>query len=258
MRGPIKWMAAAAFFAALLLWFAWCRPQGGAEAQSGTQILFRAMGVFRVFAVDALWMRMNSHIAAGRDGLVLTDARTLLELEPDSDEIRDFLHWHLAFTMAQRALSDADRAEWIEEGLEIAEEGLERNPDSVVLNRGLGMTLFMITDRQDIYRQVCVDRYGRQPVELAHAYLERAYAGSGDLRTLDFLLRALVNAATFEMDRARPDAARPLWATARRLIEEVLPRLSPDEEPPFLNDLLEFCRDQEAECEKLKKAGSNR
>ncbi len=253
MSGTVKWVVAASCFAVLLFWFAWSRPQGAEGTDK--QILYRAMGVFRVFAVDALWMRMNSHIAAGRDGLVLTDARTLLELEPDSDEIRDFLHWHLAFTMAQRALSDADCAEWIEEGLDIEEEGLKRDPDSFVLNRGLGMTFFMITDREDVYRKVCVDRYGRMPVELAHIYLERAYARSGDLRTLDFLLRALVNAATFEMNRAQPGAAQPLWAEARRLTEEVSGTFGSDADRGFLIDLLDFCRMKETECTESQKNG---
>ena len=257
MSSVVKWVLAAACFAALLFWFAWSRPHGLEGGGSGNEIVYRALGVFRVFAVDALWMRMNSHIAAGRDGLVLTDARTLLELEPDSAEIRDFLHWHLAFTMAQRALSDADRAEWIEEGLDIEEEGLERDPDSFVLNRGLGMTFFMITDREDVYRQVCVDRYGRLPVEMAHVYLERAYAQSGDLRTLDFLLRAPGRAATFEMDGGSVDRAGALWAKARRLTEVVLDTFSCDAERGFLLDLLDLCRTKETECTALGEAGQN-
>jgi|GEM_PF-3429178 len=255
MKGAVKWIVAAACVAALLFWFAWSRPQAAEGGGTDRQILYRALGVFRVFAVDALWMRMNSHIAAGRDGLVLTDARTLLELEPDSDEIRDFLHWHLAFTMAQRALSDSDCAEWIDEGLQIQEEGLERNPQSAVLNRGLGMTFFMITEREGVYRQVCLDRYGRLPVELAHIYLERAYAQSGDLRTLDFLLRALVNGATFEMERNRAGAAQPLWEKAGRLIKEASAILGSDGDGAFLDDLLEFCRGKETECAELQKSG---
>ena len=75
----------------------------GTDGEEREWTPYHALGVFRVFAVDALWMRMRTHKEEGRDGLVLADARAILKLEPDCDRIRDFLHWHLAFNMARRA-----------------------------------------------------------------------------------------------------------------------------------------------------------
>jgi len=208
MKSAMGWFLAAAVFLVLLL----LRPASGLPGEAGRpadaeHAVYRMLGVFRVFAVDALWMRMGSHMSAGRDGLVLSDARTLLSLESDSDEIRDFLHWHLAFNMANRAVGAASRAQWFEEGLDVQEEGLRRDPDSAVLNRGLGKTLFMLTGREGVKREVCLRRYGLLPEQLAHIYLEKAFEKSREPQTLLFLLQALANAAGIEAEQGRFAAA---------------------------------------------------
>ena len=69
--------------------------------------ILRLSGALRVFLVDAFWMRMHGHLREGREDLVLTDARTLLTLEPDSVRVRCFLHEHLIFNMAPKAVTDA-------------------------------------------------------------------------------------------------------------------------------------------------------
>jgi hypothetical protein len=204
------------------------------EAAPAEEILFRALGAFRVFAVDALWIRMSGHMSEGRDGLVLADARTLVRLEPRCDEIRDFLHWHLAFNLAHRAVTRDARIAWIDEGLDIIEEGLRSDPDSAVLNRGLGTTFFMITDREDEYTEVCLRRYGRRPVELAHIYFRRAFVRAGDDRTLAFLLQSLENAASFEMGRGRFEEAGALWSLAAGHAETDLAAVVGDDEAASL------------------------
>jgi len=235
MRKASRWLAGAAVSIAVLLLttpgpagprglLSPSSPASGKEAPAAEaeQVLFRALGAFRVFAVDALWVRMNDHKEAGRDGLVLSDARTLLALDPDSDGIRDFLHWHLAFNMASRAVSDDARAQWIEEGLDIEEEGLRRNPSSAVLNRGLGMTFFMITERTDVYREVCLRRYGRPPAAMAWVYLEKAWLASRGGRTLLFLLQSLENAALSEEGKGRRDSAARFYEKAAAYAREGL------------------------------------
>jgi hypothetical protein len=248
-------MLGALLFFVLLVWDAGLRPDplirasyGAAEAGAAPaeEILFRALGAFRVFAVDALWIRMSGHMSEGRDGLVLADARTLLRLEPRCDEIRDFLHWHLAFNLAHRAVTRDARIAWIEEGLDIVEEGLRADPESAVLNRGLGTTFFMITDREDEYAEICLRRYGRRPVELAHEYLQRAFTRAGDARTLAFLLQALENAANFEMDRGRFGEAEALWSHAAGLAEKDLAPVAGEAEAAnlaaFYRDMADRCR----------------
>jgi len=235
MKRTMGWFAAAAVFLVLLLLCPVSGLPGEAARPAGAEhALYRMLGVFRVFAVDALWMRMGGNMSAGRDGLVLSDARTLLSLEPGSDEIRDFLHWHLAFNMANRAVGEASRAQWFEEGLDVQEEGLRIDPDSAVLNFGLGKTLFMLTVSEDnnweIHREVCLRRYGRPPELLAHIYLEKAYERSGDLLTLQFLLQALANAADLEGERGRHGAAAELWAGAARHAAEGFAEIRGDDE----------------------------
>jgi len=208
-------------------------------------VLFRAIGVFRVFAVDALWVRMSTHQRAGRDDLVLSDARALLKLEPHSEKIRDFLHWHLAFNMANRALDEASEAQWFELGLDIQEEGLRRNPESVTLNRGLGMTLFMISDRQGPKRRVCHERYGVSPEQLAWSHLERSYQGRPEPRVLLFLIQALENGAAAEMALGADRQAERLWTKALRRSDKDLRALLGDEE---VAEMVAYYQKKTQEC----------
>ena len=258
MRNASCWLAGAAVSIAVLLLSAFgpTRPRGlffpsspasleETPAAGAEQVLFRALGAFRIFAVDALWVRMNDHKEEGRDGLVLSDARTLLALDPDSDGIRDFLHWHLAFNMASRAVSDDARAQWIEEGLDVEEEGLRRNPSSAVLNCGLGMTLFMITERTDVYREVCLRRYGRPPATMAWVFLERAWLASRDPRTLLFLLQSLENAALSEEEHGRANAAARLFEKAAAYVRKGLGPIRPAEDTAAV---VRFYEERAAEC----------
>ncbi|MHC4946230.1 MAG: hypothetical protein ACYTG7_24725 [Planctomycetota bacterium] len=183
-----------------------------AQEEEGFLPLLRMSGALRIFAMDALWLQMSAHLQEGREGLVLSTARTLLSLDPQSPKTRAFLHRHLAFTMARKAAEDMEKEEWIREGLEIVDEALKEYPDSVPLNRALGMSFFVRTEVRDMaFDRVCLERYGRKPVELAPFHLGRACAGEGGERTRLFWIASLMNAAYFEMNRARFAEAARLW-----------------------------------------------
>ncbi len=248
MKLPIKIAAA---MCGCLLAGIWALPRISVErdlSDDPDQAVFRALGAFRIFAVDALWMRMSGHVSEGRDGMVLADARTLLKLEPRSSEIRNFLHWHLSFNMALRAISDESRARWFEEGLDIQEEGLLNNPDDPVLNRGLGMTFFMRTGDRGVFRETCLKRYGKLPVQLAHVYLEKAWLESIDEKTLLFLLRALADGAAAEGEKGRYAEAGRLWAKAA---EHAAAGLAGQNDRERVDSLLDFYRERAAECRRL-------
>lgn len=231
------------------------RGVGEPGTDDPTQVLFQAMGAFRVFAEDALWMRMREHQSEGRDGMVLTDARTLLRLDPDSAEVRDFLHWHLAFNMAHRAVSDASRAQWIEEGLDIQHEGLERDPGSVVLNLGLGMTFFMRSEDEGVFSDVCLRRYGKKPVQMAPGYIEKAYSCRPEPETLLFLLQALKKQASFEAEQDNWNMASRLWSRAATLAATGMKGILTSSE---VDDLVRQLREKERECRNKESAGRKR
>jgi len=257
VRRAAKFILPGLFGIALLLWTGGALRSGrsGWDDRSGSgdpaQVLFQAMGAFRVFAIDALWMRMREHQSEGRDGMVLTDARTLLRLDPDSAEVRDFLHWHLAFNMAHRAVSDASRAQWIEEGLDIQHEGLDRDPSSGVLNLGLGLTLFMRSEDEGVFRDVCLRRYGDPPVRLAARYLEKAYSIRPTAQTLLFLLQALKNQAAFEAEQEEWVKAGRLWA---RAADFAVTGLKGVLEPGEVEEVVRQLREREEEG--LERAGT--
>lgn len=193
----------------------------GIEAAGETDsMLLRLSGALRVFIIDALWMGLHAHLSEGKESLVLTDARTLLKLEPDSPRIRYFLHWHLTFNMAYKAVTEAERIEWYREGLEIMDEGLTRNPDSSVLNRGMGMTCFLRSGRDEAFQVLCLERYGSYPMQLAPVYFEKAYTVLNDPDTWLFYFTSLLNAAHFEMESEAYGSASRLW-------QKVLDHLAP-------------------------------
>ena len=223
-RAALLFLCAALFLAGALLGTRLRRPRppGGTEAPA----LLRMAGAFRVFVTDALWIRMRAHQSEGREDRVLADARTLLALDPEDDRARAFLHWHLAFNMAAKALDEEERRAWMEEGLEIADEGLARNPGSFALNREVGLSLFTRsacnTDPRDgaarTFRRLCRERYGAPPVLLAPRFLERAFRArpDGDVRL--FLLAALGNAAYYRTARREYGPAAELWGKLLRFL----------------------------------------
>ncbi len=182
-----------------------CRPGESDES------LLRLSGALRVFLADAIWLKMRSHFHDGKESLVLSDARTLLYLEPDNPRIRAFLHWHLAFNMARKAVTDESRTEWYREGLDILERGLENDPSSAALNFRMGKTLFFRSGTDDVFRSLCIERCGLYPVQLAPTYLEKAYLAMNDAHSFLFFFNALENAAHFEMKQEAYGAAAKLW-----------------------------------------------
>ena len=188
--------------------------------------LLRLAGAFRVFVTDALWLQMRAHQSEGREDLVLADARTLLRLDPEDDRAGAFLHWHLAFNMAAKALDEEERRAWMTEGLDIADQGLARNPDSFDLNREVGLSLFTRsacnTDSRDgaarAFRTLCRERYGAPPVLLAPRFLERAFRSRPDDDLRLFLLAALANAAYYETARGGYRRAATLWEKLVRFL----------------------------------------
>jgi hypothetical protein len=173
--------------------------------------LLRMSGALRVFLVDALWLRMNAHLSEGNESLVLSDARALVSLDPDNAGLLSFLHWHLAFNMAHKAVDEPSRAEWLREGLEIMDQGLARDPDSHLLNHELGATFYLKSETSPTFDRICLERYGRDPLVLAPLYLERAYSARDELKTLLMLFTALLNAAGHQMALGEHAAAAEQW-----------------------------------------------
>jgi tetratricopeptide (TPR) repeat protein len=207
------------------------------------QSILKASGALRVFVMDALWMRMTAHVHGGNERLVLSDARTLLELDPDSPGIRIFLHSYLSFTMARRAVTEEEKARWIDEGLEILDEGLARDPDSMALNKGLGLTLFHRTEHGDeVFDRVCLERYGHLPVELAWKRFEKAL---DDPDVPAYLAASLINIARFEMDRGDYAEAAERW---RQAVERLPPWLELIDDEAEAERLANHCRDLRDYC----------
>lgn len=228
---PVVFLAAAAVTAGLL-------------PVEGERSMLRLSGALRVLVMDALWMRMTAHVHEGNERLVLSDARTLLELDPDSPGIRYFLHGYLSFTMARRAVTDEEKARWIDEGFEIMDEGLERDPGSIVLNKGLGLTFFQRTEYGDgIFDRVCMERYGGLPVELAWKRFEKAL---GDPDTLPYFTASLINIARLETDRGAYQAAAERW---REVVERLPPWLELIDDPAEAGRFADHCRDMRDYCE---------
>jgi hypothetical protein len=185
---------------------------GKSGEREGFIALLRMSGALRIFAMDVLWLRMSAHLQEGREGLVLSTARTLLTLDPESPRVRIFLHRHLAFTMARKAAGETEREEWIREGLQIMDEALEKEPDCPQLHNGLGFSFFIRTEHPtQAFDKVCLERYGRKPVELAPMHLEKAHVGENRERVTVFWIASLMNAAYHAMESERYAEAARYW-----------------------------------------------
>jgi hypothetical protein len=215
-------------------------PEGDSE-----DALLRLSGAVRIFFTNALWMRMSTHLHEGKEGLVLADARTLLRLEPNNLKLRSFLHFHLAFNMARKAVNDAARAEWINEGLEIMDNGLLRHPDAWELNHELGMTFFLRTGRSELFEKICLERYGHLPVELAPIHFEQAYHKEKEDVTLVGLYLSLLNAACHDMEQERYDSASRRWTKVLRYLTPGLDKVEEEADREafqgLFEDLLAYC-----------------
>lgn len=217
-----------------------------AALPGGTEELLRRSGAVRIFCLDALWMEMNAHLSQGNEGLVLSTARTLLELDPQSDRARCFLFRHLAFTMARKAVTEDESALWISEGFSIMEEALQRDPDAPWIHRELGLALFTRTEYPDAaFSRVCLARTGGAPAEQAPKHLETAWTGLGDEETGLFFTASLLNAARFAMERERYTQAAQYWGQA---LERMAPWLEGVEDPDERDELLAHYQDLETYC----------
>ncbi len=222
-------------------------------AEDATGLLLRLSGALRVFIEDGLWMRMRVHQYEGKENLVLSDARTLLLLNPKSDRIRAFLHWHLVFNMARKAATEIERAEWVREGLDLMEVGLAQNPDSPLLNREMGMTFFLrsqaaalvLSATQEQFRRICFERHGAYPVQLAPLFFEKAYETLGDQDTFLFFMTSLLNAASDAAARKAHAEAAALWS---KVLEHLSPWLEAFENEEDRAALIQYYRDHKEYC----------
>lgn len=239
------------------------RQQADPMRQDGAHF-FRMAGAIRVFAMDAIWMRMSAHQQEGNESLVLSDARTLLALDPDSAAIRAFLFRHLAMTMARKAASEVEAQAWIREGLAILDDGLalEEGPlpahAAFALHRARGLAFFIRSENPDpAFTQVCESEYGSPPILLAHSALAKALEARDDENTRLFHTASLWNAARFEMRHRRYAHAAELWKKANASLPfwlEAMEAIDTHEE------LTAFYRDVEAYCAlagEAKKEGEN-
>jgi hypothetical protein len=176
-----------------------------------------------------------------------------VSLDPDNPELRSFLHWHLTFNMAHKAVDEESRAEWYREGLEIMDEGLARTPDDYRLNREMGATLYLKAGTSPGFDALCVRRYGRGPVQLAPVYLEKAFKARPDFTTLLFLYTALLRAAHHAMEAGEYAEAAAQWQKVLEYLPAWFDRMEPGGAVEK-EELTGYYRDQYTYCTLMDRA----
>jgi len=187
------------------------------EDDSGFEsTLLRLSGALRVFIVDACWMRMRSHMQEGNESLVLSDARTLLSLQPNSERVRYYLHFHLTFNMPGKAVSEESRAEWYKEGMSIMDEGLAKSPDSFMYNFAMATAFYLRTGKCETFKKVCHERYNKFPIQLAPEFFEKACKINNDIKNFFYYIDSMIDAARFETETKNFSSAATLWSKIYR------------------------------------------
>ena len=102
------------------------------------------------------------------------------------------------------------------------EEGLRARSDSTALKRVMGMTFLLRADDEGPFRRVCLERYGRLPVELAPRYLETAWRADEDPQSLLAWLVSLLDLGHYLTGARRFEEAARVWSRVVGLLPEWL------------------------------------
>ncbi|MEM9066247.1 MAG: hypothetical protein AAGB51_12240 [Planctomycetota bacterium] len=111
------------------------RAEEGDPPQVGLGI---AMGAFRGFFVNYLWIRANQLKEAGRYHEAMNLSRAITTLQPRFPRVWAFHAWNMAYNISVTANNPAERWEWVNKGIRLLrDEGIQANPSELLLYREL-------------------------------------------------------------------------------------------------------------------------
>jgi len=97
-----------------------------------------AMGAFRGFFVNYLWIRANELKEAGRYHEAMNLSRAITTLQPRFPRVWVFHAWNMAYNISVTAGTPQERWEWVNKGVRLLrDEGIPANPNEALLYREL-------------------------------------------------------------------------------------------------------------------------
>ncbi|HIA26946.1 MAG TPA: hypothetical protein EYN79_02335 [Planctomycetes bacterium] len=102
------------------------------------RMLQQALGSFRGWAIDALWLRAQNLLEKGEVHEAMQLADWITRLQPHFPKVWNFQAWNLAFNIALDARDPAERWTWVDAGISLLRDrGLQSNPRSREIHRQL-------------------------------------------------------------------------------------------------------------------------
>jgi len=105
---------------------------------SYVEVAGRFAGPLRPLLADFLWLRAIDSQDNRRYYEAYTLSCMILRLEPRYTPVWVFTGWNLAYNISWDQVHPEDRFRWIMSGIELMEEGVRRNPDSLDVRGQLG------------------------------------------------------------------------------------------------------------------------
>ncbi|MBN1809958.1 MAG: hypothetical protein JW909_12895 [Planctomycetes bacterium] len=100
---------------------------------SAVEVAGRFMGPLKPLMVNFLWLRAIDAQDNTRYYEAYALSYSILQLEPRYTPIWVFTGWNLAYNISWDQTTPRDRFRWIMNGIELMEEGVARNPDSITV-----------------------------------------------------------------------------------------------------------------------------
>lgn len=97
-----------------------------------------AMGAFRGFFVNYLWIRANQLKEAGRYHEAVNLSRAITTLQPRFPRVWAFHSWNMAYNISVTAQTPEERWQWVTKGVRLLrDEGIAANPNELLLYKEL-------------------------------------------------------------------------------------------------------------------------
>jgi len=97
-----------------------------------------AMGAFRGFFVNYLWIRANKLKEAGRYHEAVNLSRAITTLQPRFPRVWAFHAWNMTYNISVTAQTPEERWEWVNKGIRLLRnEGIQHNPNELLLYKEL-------------------------------------------------------------------------------------------------------------------------
>jgi tetratricopeptide (TPR) repeat protein len=195
----------------------------GAAATPAPREPYAALGALRPLVVDALFLRAEALRRRGKPEEVASLYRRVLEVEPGSEEARDFLAATEAYDLRAVAATDAERVRWFRAALHLVDEGLARDPDSARLR---WRAADLLVHAGDLDPAVAADlaAAGRDRLGEALDHLARSVRRTDSLGRLGYQHLADLVALVPRVAAERLSARRPGVAAALEVGEDALAR----------------------------------